>query len=92
MELFAFKKKASEYYQALMRDEKLKNLESSVSWLRNESIRLAGNIEGLTEDNKSLNMKLKESQDEVKVWKQQSINTKSYNMVLKETIVKLKSP
>jgi hypothetical protein len=52
-----------------MRDEKLKNLESSVSWLRNESIRLAGNIERLTEDNKSIGMKLKESQEEVKVWK-----------------------
>jgi hypothetical protein len=75
-----------------MRDEKLKNLESSVSWLRNESIRLAGNIERLTEDNKSVNMKLKESQEEVKVWKQQAVNTKAYNMVLKETIVKLKSP
>ena len=75
-----------------MRDEKLKNLESSVTWLRNESIRLAGNIERLTEDSKSLSMQLKESQAEVKVWKAQAVNTKAYNLVLKETIEKLKSP
>lgn len=53
----------------LKKDEKLKNLEVSVVWLRNESIRLAGNIERLSENNKSLNDRLREAQDEVKVWR-----------------------
>lgn len=52
VELFSFKKKASEYYQTLKKDEKLKNLEATVKWLRNESIALVGNIERLTEDGK----------------------------------------
>jgi len=76
----------------LKKDEKLKNLEVSVVWLRNESIRLAGNIERLTDDNKTLSDRLKEAQDEVKVWRAQAVNTKAYNIVLKETIEKLKSP
>jgi hypothetical protein len=45
VELIHFKKKASEYYQNLKKDEKLKNLETTISWLKNESVRLAGNIE-----------------------------------------------
>lgn len=49
VQLFDFKKKASDYYQSLMKDEKFKNLEASVTWLRNESIRLAGSIDRLTE-------------------------------------------
>jgi hypothetical protein len=39
----------------------MKNLEASVTWLRNESIRLAGSIDRLTEQNKALSMKLKDS-------------------------------
>jgi hypothetical protein len=38
----------------LKKDEKLKNLETSIGWLRTESVRLAGNIERLNEDKKEL--------------------------------------
>lgn len=75
----------------LKKDEKLKNLENSVQWLRNESVNLANNIEILKVENKNIQSKLKEAQDEVKVWKAQAVNTKAYNLVLKETIEQLKS-
>jgi peptidoglycan hydrolase CwlO-like protein len=52
----------------LKKDEKLKSLEASVSWLRNESVNLVTSIERLTENNKNLTAKLQESQEEVKVW------------------------
>jgi hypothetical protein len=42
----------------LKKDEKLKNLETSIAWLRTESVRLAGNIERLNEDKKELQQKL----------------------------------
>lgn len=75
----------------LRKDEKLKNLESSVQWLRNESVNLANNIETLKVQNKNIQDKLKEAQNEVKVWRAQALNTKAYNLVLKETIEQLKS-
>lgn len=54
----------------LKKDEKLKSLEQLVDWFKKESIELASNIQHLTESNKSLSLKLRESQDETKVWRQ----------------------
>lgn len=45
----------------LKKDEKLKNLENSVQWLRNESVNLANNIEILKVENKNIQSKLKEA-------------------------------
>jgi hypothetical protein len=45
----------------LKKDEKLKNLENSVQWLRNESVNLANNIEILKVKNKNIQSKLKEA-------------------------------
>ncbi len=45
----------------LKKDEKLKNLENSVQWLRNESVNLANNIELLKVENKTIQSKLKEA-------------------------------
>ena len=75
----------------LKKDEKLKSLENMVDWFKKESIQLASNIQHLTEQNKSLSLKLRESQDETKVWKQQAEKNKAYNRVLIDTIEKLKS-
>jgi predicted nucleic acid-binding Zn-ribbon protein len=69
VELIQFQKKASEYYQNLKKDEKLKNLETSISWLKNESVRLAENIERLTDEKKEISDKLKDSQEETKSWR-----------------------
>ena len=82
VELIEFQKKASDYYQNLKKDEKLKNLEASIAWLRNESVRLAENIEKLSDGNKELNDRLRLSHDEVKSWRAQAVNTKAYNLVL----------
>lgn len=70
----------------LKKDEKLKSLEQLVDWFKKESIELASNIQHLTESNKSLSLKLRESQDETKVWRQQAEKSKAYNRVLTETI------
>jgi len=45
----------------LKKDEKLKNLETTIGWLKNESVRLAGNIERLSDEKKDLGDKLKQS-------------------------------
>ncbi len=69
VELIQFQKKASEYYQNLKKDEKLKNLETSISWLKNESVRLAENIERLTDEKKEISDKLKDNHEETKSWR-----------------------
>ena len=76
----------------MKKDERIKNFETSISWLKNESVRLASNIEKLSDDKKDLTDKLKLKEDELKSWRAQAVNTKAYNMVLQETIAKLKSP
>ena len=53
----------------MKKDEKIKNLETSISWLKNESVRLAGNIERLTDDKKELTDKLKLKDEELKSWR-----------------------
>ena len=53
LELYQFKKKATEHQFLLRKDEKLKSLKELVEWFKVESIRLATNIERLTEENKT---------------------------------------
>ena len=76
----------------LSKDEKLKSLKELVDWFKVESIRLATNIEMLTEENKSQSLKLREAQQEVKVWQNAAEKNKAYNMILKDTIEKMKLP
>jgi hypothetical protein len=38
----------------LMRDERVKSLENSVKWLSDESVRFAGHISTLSEENNTL--------------------------------------
>jgi|694.fasta_scaffold140163_2 hypothetical protein len=45
----------------MKKDEKLKMLETSVKWLRDESIALATSIEALKANNRSLVMQLRSS-------------------------------
>jgi hypothetical protein len=58
-ELIQFQKKSSEYYQMIKKNEKIKNLESSISWLREESINLSHKNEALQKENKTLSQALK---------------------------------
>ena len=47
IELMTFKKKSSDFYQNIKRDEKIKTLEKSIEWLRTESIELSKKNERL---------------------------------------------
>ena len=53
----------------MKKDERLKSLETSLTWLKNESNRLMDIIEKLTTENKNLYSQLKESKDEAKAWR-----------------------
>lgn len=75
----------------MKKDEKLKMLESSVKWLRDESIALASSIEGLKASNCSLVIQLRQSQEDTRSLEEKIKTIKNYNIVLKNTIIKLKS-
>ena len=58
-DLAEFKKKSSEYYMNMKKNEKIRMLESSISFFRQECIKMATSIEMLKMRNKKLGAKLK---------------------------------
>lgn len=91
-ELIQFQKKSSEYYQMIKKNEKIKTLETSISWLREESINLSHKNEKLQKVNKDLDQRLKLSQAECEDWAKTAAKNKSYNVVLQKTVSDLKNP
>ena len=75
----------------MKKDEKLKMLETSVKWLRDESIALASSIEALKANNRSLVVQLRTSQEDTRSLEEKIKTIKNYNIILKNTIIKLKS-
>ena len=75
----------------MKKDEKLKMLETSVKWLRDESIALASSIEALKASNRSLVVQLRTSQEDTRSLEEKIKTIKNYNIILKNTIIKLKS-
>ena len=75
----------------MKKDEKLKMLETSVKWLRDESIALASSIEALKANNHSLVIQLRTSQEDTQSLEEKIKTIKNYNIILKNTIIKLKS-
>lgn len=53
-ELIHIKKKSSEHYLKMQKDERVKFLESTISWFRDEAMKLAQNIQLLQQNNKEL--------------------------------------
>ena len=92
IELLQFKKKSSEFFQNMKKDEKMKMLESSVKWLRDELVALASNIEQLRTGNRTLRQRVRFVEDEKKQMEEQIQTLTNYNVMLKRTVEKLKSP
>lgn len=76
----------------MKKDEKLKMLESSVGWLRDECITLAGSIEKLKVHNRNLFKKVSQTESDSKKLEETIMTLKNHNIVLTRTVEKLKSP
>jgi regulator of replication initiation timing len=76
----------------IKKNEKIKTLETSISWLREESINLSHKNEKLQKVNKDLDQRLKLSQAECEDWAKTAAKNKSYNVVLQKTVSDLKNP
>ena len=63
-ELIHYKKKQSDYYMKLKKNERIVFLESTISWFREEAIKLADNIGKLKKRNAELKHELELERNE----------------------------
>ena len=85
-DLAEFKKKSSEYYLNMKKNEKIRMLESSISFFRQECIKMATSIEMLKTRTKKLTTKLKFSEEEKESWHDEAKKIKFQNLLLRNTI------
>ena len=76
----------------MKKNEKLKMLEHSVKWLRDESNTLASNIEELKDANRGLRRLLREADEEKKQLHESILSLTHHNRLLKTSVIQLKSP
>ena len=91
-ELINIKKKTTDYYQKLKRDEKVNFLEASVNWLRDEAFKLSTNLDAVNASNKKFLIRMEELEKENVFLKEFMRATKRKNLTLKKTIEQLKDP
>lgn len=71
----------------MKKNEKLKMLEHSVKWLRDESITLASNIEELNDANRGLRQKLREAAEEKEQLHEDILSLTHHNRLLKSSVI-----
>ena len=91
-DLAEFKKKSSDYYLNMKKNEKIRMLESSIAFFRQECIKMATSIEVLKARAKKLTAKLKFAEEEKDSWHDEAKKIKFQNVLLRNTIEQLKSP
>ena len=91
-ELAEFKKKSSVFYMNMKKSEKIKMLENSITWFREECIKMANTIDEQKNQNKKLDAQMKFAQQEIDSWHDEAKTLKFQNVILKNTINQLKSP
>lgn len=92
VELIHLKRKTSEQYNSWKKDQRLKFLEGSICWLRDEALKLATSLEELKETNAQLKREMDVLATENMYMKEYTHCTKRQNMKLEKTIVQLKDP
>ncbi|CDW79701.1 UNKNOWN [Stylonychia lemnae] len=91
-EMIHLKKKSTDFYQKMKRDERIRFLESTIQWLRGEALSLAKNISDLKIKNDEMKEELDIAKSDKIFMLQYTKSQKRYNQILVKTIDKLKSP
>jgi len=92
MEMAEFRKKSSIFYLNMKKSEKIRLLESSVTFFRAECMKMASTIDVLKVNNKRLTVWWKSAQAEVDAWHEEAKTLKFHNIILRNTVHQLKSP
>ena len=91
-ELADFKMKSSEFYLNMKKSEKIRMLENSITFFREECIKMARMIDKFKKRCSKLDNQLKFSRSETETWHDEAKTLKFQNVILKHTIDDLKSP
>ena len=84
------KKKTSNFYLDMQRNERVKYLEQTISWFRNEALKLAKGISEIKESNSKLSRQMDFVKQERDFLMEYTRSTKRKNEILEKTVVKLK--
>jgi hypothetical protein len=79
-------------YNRWKKEERLRYLEASIKWLRDEAVTLCQGLERAKTESEGLRTLVKETREENAFLKDLTKATKRHNLLLKRTVEKLKEP
>ena len=91
-EMAEYKKKSSDFYLKMKKDEKIKMLEASLGIYKNECINMVATLDKLQKSHKLLITQHKFDVSEIATWKEEAKKLKFHNVILRNTVCQLKSP
>mmetsp|Transcript_16422 Transcript_16422/g.15735 ORF Transcript_16422/g.15735 Transcript_16422/m.15735 type:complete len:164 (+) Transcript_16422:121-612(+) len=91
-ELLLYKKKNTDFYMKMKKDERVKYLETTIAWFREEALKLAESIDKMKRTNIDLKERLEVEQHEKQFMKDAALAAKRQSKILKSTVEQLKSP
>ena len=86
LELAEFKTKSSEYYLNMKKSEKIRMLENSLTFFREECVKLASSIDVLKRRTKKLTGQLKFANAEIDSWHDEAKTLKYQNILLRNAV------
>lgn len=92
LEMAEFRQKTSDFYLSMKKNEKIRLLESSITFFRDECIKMTNVIDELKLANKKLTNRANFAESEVMAWHEEAKTLKFQNVILRSTVNQLKSP
>ena len=85
-EMAEFKKKSSDFYLKMKKDEKIKMLEGSLGIYKSECTKMVANLDKLQKSQKLMVTQHKYDTSEIEAWKEEAKKLKFQNVILRNTI------
>eukprot|EP00347_Sterkiella_histriomuscorum_P022087 403331727 len=92
IEIALLKKKSSEEYTKMKKDDRIQYLEQTIQWLREEIIGLTVKLEQFRKNQNILQKQLNTEQEKQMFLQQIALSAKKQNQLLKSTVDQLKDP
>jgi hypothetical protein len=92
MELLTMKRKTSDHYMKMKKEERVRLLEGSVQWMRTEAMKLMKALERGRRANHEMRLELDKTKTEKNYMMEYNRCQKRHNLMLKKTVETLKKP
>ena len=86
LEMAEFKKKSSDFYLKMKKDEKIKMLEGSLGIYKSECTKMVATLDKLQKSQKLMVTQHKYDTSEIEAWKEEAKKLKFQNVILRNTI------